>query len=163
MFLSSWVSLRTGQNSLVAQGLGCQALTAEGLGSVPGRGTKIPQAVQPHGKEHTPHSPSTLSPLSKLPRNLLKFKTVVFIFSSYLLYTQHSLGPTLKLILIHLQRCEFSQLLLSRSKHPGLPPKKKKQRRVGVLIGSHGRNSTSSYWGMFASFLKSLLAKLHGM
>ena len=108
MFFSSWVSLRTGQNSLVAQGLGCQALTAEGLGSVPGRGTKIPQAVQPHGKEHTPHSPSTLSPLSKLPRNLLKFKTVVFIFSSYLLYTQHSLGPTLKLILIHLQRCEFS-------------------------------------------------------
>ena len=110
----------------MVQRLGCQALTAEGLGSVPGRRTKIPQAVQPHRQEHTPHSPSTLFPLSKLPHNLLKFKMVIFIFNRYLLYTQHSLGPTLKLILIHLQRCEFSQLLLSRSKHPGLPQKKKK-------------------------------------
>ena len=35
----------------MAQGLGCQGLTAEGPGSVPGWGTKIPQAVQLHGKE----------------------------------------------------------------------------------------------------------------
>ena len=33
-------------NSLVVQWLGLSALTAEGLGSIPGRGTKIPQAVR---------------------------------------------------------------------------------------------------------------------
>ena len=31
-------------NSLVVQWLGLRAFTAEGLGSIPGRGTKIPQA-----------------------------------------------------------------------------------------------------------------------
>ena len=38
------------RNSLVVQWLGLHALTAEGPGSIPGRGTKIPQAVQ-HGKK----------------------------------------------------------------------------------------------------------------
>ena len=33
-------------NSLVVQWLGLSAFTAEGLGSIPGRGTKIPQAVR---------------------------------------------------------------------------------------------------------------------
>ena len=33
-------------NSLVVQWLGFRAFTAEGLGSIPGQGTKIPQAVQ---------------------------------------------------------------------------------------------------------------------
>ena len=37
-------------NSLVVQWLELQALTAEGLGSIPGRGTKIPQAVW-HGQK----------------------------------------------------------------------------------------------------------------
>ena len=32
-------------NSLAVQWLGLHALTAEGLGSIPGQGTKIPQAV----------------------------------------------------------------------------------------------------------------------
>ena len=32
-------------NSLVVQWLGLHALTAEGPGSIPGRGTKIPQAT----------------------------------------------------------------------------------------------------------------------
>ena len=36
------------QNSLVAQNLGLWTLTAKGLGSIPGQGTKIPQATQ-HG------------------------------------------------------------------------------------------------------------------
>ena len=36
-------------NSLVVQWLGLSAFTAESLGSIPGRGTKIPQAVR-HGK-----------------------------------------------------------------------------------------------------------------
>ena len=39
-------------NSLVVQKLGLHVLTAEGSGSIPGQGTKIPQAVQlPQGKE----------------------------------------------------------------------------------------------------------------
>ena len=32
-------------NSLVVQWLGLRAFTAEGSGSIPGQGTKIPQAV----------------------------------------------------------------------------------------------------------------------
>ena len=35
----------------MVQGLGLCALTAEGPGSIPGRGTMIPQAVQPKKKE----------------------------------------------------------------------------------------------------------------
>ena len=35
------------ENSLVVQWLGCHALTAEGLGSIPSQGTKIPQAMWP--------------------------------------------------------------------------------------------------------------------
>ena len=35
-----------GGNSLVVQGLGLHAFTTEGLNSIPGQGTKIPQAVQ---------------------------------------------------------------------------------------------------------------------
>ena len=38
-------------NSLAVQGLGPRALTAEGVGSIPGWGTKIPQAVQ-HSQKH---------------------------------------------------------------------------------------------------------------
>ena len=37
-------------NSLVVQWLGLHAFTAEGAGSIPGRGTKIPQASQ-HGQK----------------------------------------------------------------------------------------------------------------
>ena len=37
-------------NSLAVQWLGLHALTAEGPGSIPGRGTKIPQAVW-HGQK----------------------------------------------------------------------------------------------------------------
>ena len=33
-------------NSLVVQWLGLHAFTAEDLGSIPGQGTKIPQAMQ---------------------------------------------------------------------------------------------------------------------
>ena len=33
-------------NSLVAQWLELRAFTAEGAGSIPGRGTKVPQATQ---------------------------------------------------------------------------------------------------------------------
>ena len=36
-------------NSLAVQWSGCHAFTAEGAGSIPGRGIKIPQAVR-HGK-----------------------------------------------------------------------------------------------------------------
>ena len=37
------------RNSLVVQWLGFHALTAEGLGSIPDQGTKMPQAAQ-HGQ-----------------------------------------------------------------------------------------------------------------
>ena len=37
-------------NSLVVQWLGLWALTAKGLGLIPGQGTKIPQALW-HGKK----------------------------------------------------------------------------------------------------------------
>ena len=37
-------------NSLAVQWLGLHAFTAEAAGSIPGRGTKIPQAVQ-HGQK----------------------------------------------------------------------------------------------------------------
>ena len=40
----------TVQNSLAVQRLGLHALTAEGPGSIPGRGTKIPQAAW-HGQK----------------------------------------------------------------------------------------------------------------
>ena len=36
-------------NSLVVQWLGLSTFTAEGLGSIPGQGTKIPQAAR-HGQ-----------------------------------------------------------------------------------------------------------------
>ena len=36
---------KTARNSLAVQWLGLQAFTAEGVGSIPGWGTKIPQAV----------------------------------------------------------------------------------------------------------------------
>ena len=36
----------TSGNSLVVQWLGCHALTAEGMDSIPGWGTNIPQAVR---------------------------------------------------------------------------------------------------------------------
>ena len=39
-----------GGNSLAVQWLGLGAFTAMGLGSIPGQGTKIPQAVQ-HGQK----------------------------------------------------------------------------------------------------------------
>ena len=38
--------LEIGGNSLAVQWLGLRAFTAEGTGSIPGRGVKIPQAVQ---------------------------------------------------------------------------------------------------------------------
>ena len=38
-------------NSLVVQWLGLHTLTAEGLGSIPGQGTKIPQAAQQKKKK----------------------------------------------------------------------------------------------------------------
>ena len=37
---------KEGGDSLVVQWLGLHALNAEGLGSIPGQGTKIPQALQ---------------------------------------------------------------------------------------------------------------------
>ena len=37
-------------NSLVVQWLGLSTFTAEGLGSIPGQGTKIPQAAW-HGRD----------------------------------------------------------------------------------------------------------------
>ena len=47
MFLNEIVSLKEILGtSLAVQWLGLRALTAEGLGSIPGRGTKIPQATQ---------------------------------------------------------------------------------------------------------------------
>ena len=39
------------RNSLAVQWLGLHALTAKGPGSIPGGGTKIPQAVQ-HGQKN---------------------------------------------------------------------------------------------------------------
>ena len=44
--LVSDVNYGGGGNSLVGQWLGLGALTAEGPGSIPGRGTKIPQATR---------------------------------------------------------------------------------------------------------------------
>ena len=38
------------RNSLAVQRLGLGTFTAEGLGSIPGQGTKIPQATQ-HGQK----------------------------------------------------------------------------------------------------------------
>ena len=38
-------------NSLVVQWLGLRAFTAEGLGSIPGRGTKIPDGSVPRGQK----------------------------------------------------------------------------------------------------------------
>ena len=45
---------RTGDsgNSLVVQWLGLRAFSAEGQGSIPGQGTKIPQAIW-HSQTHT--------------------------------------------------------------------------------------------------------------
>ena len=40
-------------NSLVVQWLGLYASTAEGMGSIPGWGTKIPHAAGPKGKKQT--------------------------------------------------------------------------------------------------------------
>ena len=42
-------------NFLVVQWLGLHVFTTEGLGSIPGRGTKIPQATQPEKKRHGIH------------------------------------------------------------------------------------------------------------
>ena len=39
-------------NSPVVQWLGLRVLTAEGLGSIPGQGTKIPQAAQRGKKQN---------------------------------------------------------------------------------------------------------------
>ena len=51
----SIISLNTERgNSLVVQKLGLHVLTAEGLGSIPGQGTKIPQAVGKKKKGETP-------------------------------------------------------------------------------------------------------------
>ena len=40
-------------NSLAVQWLGLHAFTAEGLGSIPGRGTEIPQAVPRKKKKNS--------------------------------------------------------------------------------------------------------------
>ena len=47
MSLICAIKKNTAGNSLVVQWLGLRALTTERLGSIPGRGTKTPQAVQP--------------------------------------------------------------------------------------------------------------------
>ena len=40
-------------NSLAVQRLGLHTFTAEGVGSIPGQGTKIPQALRPKNKKVT--------------------------------------------------------------------------------------------------------------
>ena len=49
-------------NSLVVQWLGLCALTAEGLGSIPGQETKIPQAIQCSQKQNNIIYNSSLCP-----------------------------------------------------------------------------------------------------
>ena len=44
-------------NTLAVQWLGLHAFTAEGLGSISGQGTKIPQAVQQGKYIYTEHAP----------------------------------------------------------------------------------------------------------
>ena len=53
----SWIQKSQLENSLMAQGLGLRTFTAEGAGSIPGRGTNIPQA--PHGGQKRTNKTTT--------------------------------------------------------------------------------------------------------
>ena len=76
-------------NSLVVQWLGLHAFTAEGASSIPGRGTKIPQAMQRSQKQkqtqtnrqNRKQNPKTATVYNFIFINVFCFETVIFLFT----------------------------------------------------------------------------------
>ena len=58
-------------NSLVVEWLGLRTFTAEGLGSIPGRGTKISQAASCGQKKK--------KGIPKASINLMKYQNVIYV------------------------------------------------------------------------------------